>query len=137
MPYIQSWRRAELDAGVGHKPRSVGELNYCFTRLILGYIEGNGPLSYGLINDVLGALEGAKLEFYRRVAVPYEDGKIAENGDVYPPQESGPPISEISPAQFPTGPPVCGEVLPGSSGQFACVYEAGHPGAHVYLRKAT
>jgi hypothetical protein len=24
-----------------------------------------------------------KQEFYRRVAMPYEDSKIAENGDVY------------------------------------------------------
>lgn len=33
--------------------------------------------------DALGALECCKLEFYRRVAVPYEDGKIKTNGDVY------------------------------------------------------
>jgi hypothetical protein len=39
--------------------------------------------SYQSINDVLGALEGAKLEFYRRIAAPYEDTKIQENGDVY------------------------------------------------------
>jgi hypothetical protein len=40
-------------------------------------------LSYQTINDIVGALEGAKLEFYRRVAVPYEDKKIIENGDVF------------------------------------------------------
>ncbi len=28
-------------------------------------------------------LETAKLEFYRRVAGPYEDAKISENGEVY------------------------------------------------------
>lgn len=33
--------------------------------------------------DVLGALECCKLEFYRRVAVPYEDRKITLNGDCY------------------------------------------------------
>jgi hypothetical protein len=38
---------------------------------------------YQAINDCLGALEGAKLELYRRVAAPYEDRKIQENGDVY------------------------------------------------------
>jgi hypothetical protein len=47
------------------------------------YLRKHG-LSYHNINDILGALEGAKLEFYRRVAVPYENGKIQENGDVYP-----------------------------------------------------
>lgn len=34
--------------------------------------------------EIGGAIECAKLEFYRRVAAPYEDKKIAENGDVYP-----------------------------------------------------
>lgn len=34
------------------------------------------------INDCIGACEGAKLEFYRRVASPYEDVKIKQNGDV-------------------------------------------------------
>lgn len=31
----------------------------------------------------MGAVEGAKTEFYRRIAVPYEEKKIRENGDVY------------------------------------------------------
>jgi hypothetical protein len=39
--------------------------------------------NYQRLNDALGALEGAKLEFYRRVVVPYEDWKMTENGDVY------------------------------------------------------
>ena len=33
--------------------------------------------------DVKGAISGATLEFYRRVAVPYEESKIEKNGDVY------------------------------------------------------
>ena len=36
------------------------------------------------VDDAVGALDGAAREFYRRVAVPYEDKKIKENGDVYP-----------------------------------------------------
>ena len=40
-------------------------------------------LNYQTCNDVMGALEGAKAEFYRRVVGPYEDQKIEENGDVY------------------------------------------------------
>jgi hypothetical protein len=43
------------------------------------------PLTYQTMNDCLGALEGAKLEFYRRVVVPYEEQKKYENGDVYDP----------------------------------------------------
>lgn len=137
MPYIQQWRRAELDAGVGHKPRSVGELNYCVTRLALAYIEANGPLSYQLINDVLGALDGAGKEFYRRLAAPYEDGKIATNGDVYPPQESDPPDSEIAPAGIATGPSICGAVLSGFGydvDPFVCHRDVGHGGQHTYVR---
>lgn len=42
------------------------------------------PLNYQMINDVMGALESAKLEFYRRIAVPYEETKRKDNGDVYP-----------------------------------------------------
>jgi hypothetical protein len=39
--------------------------------------------NYKHINEIIGVLECAKQEFYRRVAAPYEDTKIQENGDVY------------------------------------------------------
>lgn len=77
MPYIKPEDRT--DALFATTP---GELNYAFTILAKNYIQLNG-LSYQTINDIVGALEGAKMEFYRRVAVPYEEGKIKENGDVY------------------------------------------------------
>lgn len=38
---------------------------------------------YDSLNAVIGVLECAKQEFYRRAAVPYENQKITENGDVY------------------------------------------------------
>jgi hypothetical protein len=57
-----------------------GQLNYQITVLITEYIKKHG-LKYQNINDVIGALEGAKLEFYRRAAAPYESIKIEENGD--------------------------------------------------------
>jgi hypothetical protein len=79
MPYIKREDRERvLQSSEATTP---GELNYLFTELIETYIRGQ--LNYQRINDVIGALEGAKLEFYRRVAAPYEDSKIAENGDVY------------------------------------------------------
>lgn len=80
MPYILKSRRARLDEG-RDAPRNAGELNYAITSLINEYYRYEG--GYASINDILGALEGAKLEFYRRVAAPYEDTKIEENGDVY------------------------------------------------------
>jgi hypothetical protein len=80
MPYIAKDRRAELDPMV--HPTTPGELNYCITMVVVDYLRSKG-LSYGTVNDIVGALEGAKMEFYRRVAIPYEDKKIQENGDVY------------------------------------------------------
>jgi hypothetical protein len=62
--------------------KTAGELNYCLTKLAIAYIQQRG-LRYATINDILGAFTGAAHEFYRRVAAPYEDRKIQENGDVY------------------------------------------------------
>jgi hypothetical protein len=81
MPYIK--RKDKYRAGEGEVPISAGELNYALTRLIINYLTDKGK-SYQTINDCIGALEGCKLEFYRRVVVPYEDKKIEENGDVFP-----------------------------------------------------
>jgi hypothetical protein len=60
---------------------NVGELNYLITIIIKAYFTANGG-RYQQINDILGVLEGVKLEFYRRIAVPYENKKKKENGDV-------------------------------------------------------
>jgi len=79
MPYIKKDRREAL---VNHTMQTAGELNYNLTMVCKEYLELK-RLSYATINDIVGALEGAKLEFYRRIAAPYEDTKIAENGDVY------------------------------------------------------
>lgn len=52
----------------------------CFVKLMSAdddYIDNELTMS------VLGAIECAKLEFYRRVAAPYETTKALENGDVY------------------------------------------------------
>jgi hypothetical protein len=80
LPYIKQERREELTDLPA--PETPGELNYLLTVVCRNYLDAK-LLSYQSINDVVGALEGAKLEFYRRVAAPYEDSKIKENGDVY------------------------------------------------------
>ena len=64
-------------------PETAGELNYAFTLIINDYLKRFG-VSYGRINDVVGALECCKLELYRRVAAGYEDKKCKDNGDVEP-----------------------------------------------------
>jgi hypothetical protein len=82
MPYINSIKRTNLIPELETLPMNSGELNFVFTQVIQQYLLLNKK-SYSTINDVIGALEGAKLEFYRRVAAPYEDMKIRQNGDVY------------------------------------------------------
>lgn len=79
MPYIAKERRAHVK--LPGEAADPGELNFAITNLILAYIQQHR--TYQGINDVLGALEGAKLEFYRRYVEKYEDGKIVINGDVY------------------------------------------------------
>lgn len=79
MPYIKKQYRELIKYGT--HPVTSGELNYKFSMIIQQYLTDKG-LCYKNINDILGALEGAKLEFYRRVVSPYEDKKIKENGDL-------------------------------------------------------
>jgi hypothetical protein len=81
MPYIEQKHRETFMPDL-LTPGTAGALNYQITMVIRNYIEIHG-LSYQRVNDVIGALEGAKLEFYRRVVAPYEDRKITDNGDVY------------------------------------------------------
>jgi len=82
MPYIKKERRRKLRWKYEHRIKTSGELNYLLTRLSTEYLEQRGE-SYKTISDIVGALECAKTEFYRRVVVPYEEKKIKENGDVY------------------------------------------------------
>ena len=73
-----------------HPPKSTGQLNYLLTVICLAYMRGfnveagipEDSVSYTAINNVVGALESCKLEFYRRQAAPYEDDKALENGDI-------------------------------------------------------
>ena len=80
MPYVKPKVRDQLDAGA--HPINPGELNYCVTKMLNRYVREQG-LSYGIINEVMGVMGSAAAEFYRRVAAPYEETKIIENGDVY------------------------------------------------------
>lgn len=86
MPYIKQDARNQIDVDQllidGGKAKDAGTLNFILTTVVVAYFNANGG-RYQQINDVVGALEGAKLEFYRRMAAPYEDKKIEENGDVY------------------------------------------------------
>lgn len=80
MPYLTQANKTQL--WEEKKLRTPGELNYMITTLVQGYIEDKGE-SYTTYNDIVGALECAKLELYRRKISTYENAKIVENGDVY------------------------------------------------------
>ena len=88
MPYIDDEQRDKIyspkrDGAIySDCVENCGELNFAISILVRNYWDNKGK-RYQAINDILGALEGAKLEFYRRVAVPYEEQKIKENGDIY------------------------------------------------------
>lgn len=92
MPYINKKDREELRPVLWPllkflrtQPITEGQLNYIITRAAAEtaatQIE-RGLSGYTGINAMIGALECAKLELYRRVAAPYEDRKREENGDV-------------------------------------------------------
>ena len=89
MPYIKDEDRQRIEGSLLNLPdlaaqiTCVGELNYVITRLLVKILEREG-MSYTNAQNWVSALEMAKLEFYRRCLAPYEDQKIAENGDVYP-----------------------------------------------------
>lgn len=84
MPYIVCKDRPEIWRAVMRLKeatgRSPGNLNYAITNLLLA----TDPKTYADYNELVGVLECVKLEFYRRAITVYEDGKIADNGDVYP-----------------------------------------------------
>ena len=94
MPYIKQRDRKlfddtleELIGRLSACPEP-GNVNYVISRILLGLCEESTPVynsreaNYSKYNELIGVLECAKLELYRRQITPYEDKKILENGDV-------------------------------------------------------
>ena len=87
MPYVTPGERDAL------RPvpwtRKPGQLAYVLTEACLRYlleveaVDGR-ETSFADLAAVIGALEAAKLEFYRRMVAPHEDAACERNGDVYP-----------------------------------------------------
>jgi hypothetical protein len=77
MPYITEQHRKELEI---RRPLRPGEITYEVYKLCKEYLGEH--FRYDDIAIVVGCLETAKMELYRRVAAPYEDKKLAQNGDV-------------------------------------------------------
>jgi len=92
MPYIKQDKRSVLDPAINELRNALvelqvddelnnmeGNLNYAITKLLS--MVYTSP-SYREINDAIGMLECCKLEYYRKVAAPYEAQKEIENGEV-------------------------------------------------------
>lgn len=83
--------RAEKD---GHDAAFAGLLNYAVSSMALGILKKNvGKVRYWFIATLTGTLKNTADEFYRRVAAPYEDGKIRTAGDLPGFEEFGAPPS--------------------------------------------
>lgn len=87
MPYIRQENREQLDLllkslfDIVHQ-LSVGDLNYIISQILNRYIKSK-PITYTLLNSMIGVLECAKIELYNRLVTPYENTKLKENGPVY------------------------------------------------------
>ena len=85
MPYISKVIREHLDTKIDSLMddiQTTGDINYVISRIIGIFLLRNG-ISYQVMGRILGTLHAAANEFYARIMRPYEDTKIAENGDVH------------------------------------------------------
>ena len=93
MPYIKKSQQMKYDEAISKIVHELnlegvtamypsGHLNYIISKIINDTLKRQG-LRYQNINSIIGALDCCKMELYRRIASPYEDLKIQENGDVY------------------------------------------------------
>lgn len=80
MPYVPQERRRELNNG--GEIETMGDMNYVLTSIVFDWLNRR-PENYDNYNGVIGVLESMKLELYRRTVAPYEDLKVAQNGDVF------------------------------------------------------
>lgn len=84
MPYVDAESRNRVADSVAVRDvdrLTEGELNYLITSLVSAWL-GKEP-TYDRFNGVVGVLECAKQELYRRRIAPYEDTKREHHGDVY------------------------------------------------------
>jgi hypothetical protein len=88
MPYIKELDRVkfkpileEFDKIILHSLISTGDMNYLITKMVHNFLDEKG-VSYKNINEMIGVLECAKLELYRKIASPYEDEKEKTNGKI-------------------------------------------------------
>jgi uncharacterized protein DUF6899 len=97
MPYVKSDHRKLLDPAIRELAKRISEiagslpeetafaglLNYACSSVAVEVLHARfGRLRYGVIATVTGVFSNIADEFYRRVAVPYEDQQVSRNGDL-------------------------------------------------------
>ncbi|MBI1975210.1 MAG: hypothetical protein HYS57_02505 [Parcubacteria group bacterium] len=97
MPYVEQKDREKLDPLIdelagrvveaakahGYDGAFAGLLNYVATRLALKIVRIQfGKMRYWIIAVITGTFKNVADEFYRRVAIPYENKQIKKNSDV-------------------------------------------------------
>lgn len=86
MPYIINTVREDLRQAVDTLVELLdtfdepGDLNFVISTLIWSKWTANPKYHTG--NELIGVLECAKLEFYRRRLAPYENKALKRNGDL-------------------------------------------------------
>lgn len=87
MPYVDDERREALahvkSALDGTWIKGPGDMEYLIACTINSYVDTHGWGYDTAIAPIRAALDGARREFDRTKAFPYEDQKKEENGDVY------------------------------------------------------
>ena len=83
MPYIKEHDRRMFHKQIINIVETIdepGELCYCIYTILKELTDRNRK--FKTIASIIGEVECAKLEYYRRIASPYEDIKFEENGDI-------------------------------------------------------
>ena len=82
MPYIEQWRRKQLEYLIDQMSATGvsanGDLNY----LLFAFCKRDVDPSYNNYKNFCGELRQCATEIERGLLGPYEDKKIQENGDV-------------------------------------------------------
>ncbi len=81
MPYVELKQRKRI-TNAASPPETPGELNFAISYVCREYMRKKQK-RYSTFNDIIGALECAKIEFYDRIVREYENRAIIRNGDIY------------------------------------------------------
>lgn len=110
MPYIEQEERDQIDPKLEELlmhmgPLTPGQFVYIIYQIALWQATNGGvdklPVNWTKCNEIVGNIDCAGKEFYRRVVGPYEGEAIAKNGDCYVPTKRRRPEPLMDPFDNP------------------------------------